>query len=403
MTDQQRFDTLGCAGSPIAHTPNLDHLAASGVRFDNCYATQAVCSPSRASILSGLFPTSHRVMDNIYNVPDTTASPDYNMGVLWPGLLRQAGYRTAWIGKWHLGDQAPECFDDYLGFNSLLPHWLGEPHKSQYRVEMEADQAIDFLREHGSRPFALCLSHYPPHTPFTAPYEFMAVHANLPLLMQKYYGAVAAIDYHIGRVLAAVDELGLRENTVVVFTSDHGETFGQRAGGSHKRSPYDECARVPLIVSAPGTTKRGLVREELVSLVDLMPTFLELAGLEVPDGLHGTSLLPLLKGNTPEWRNAVFVQNMESCEGKEPGTVASRAIRTKDFMLLMRDGLSDHARNLRELYDLRSDPYQFDSIYGEGHTETVRGLLAEMEEWARGIGDEKALELIGECREDLEV
>jgi len=403
LTDQQRFDALGCAGNKIAHTPNMDKLAVSGVRFANCYAAQAVCSPSRASILSGLFPTSHLVLDNIYNVDDTAASADYNMRVLWPGLLQKAGYRTGWIGKWHLGDKGPACFDEWLGFNSLEPHWLGEPQKSKYRVEMEADQAIDFLKRNKDAPFALCLSHYPPHTPRTAPSKFAALYPSMPMLFQMYYGAVSAVDWHIGRVLAALHDLGLTDNTIVIFTSDHGEHFGMRPGGANKRGAYDECARVPLIISAPKLIRSRSVRHEMVSNVDLMPTILELAGVEVPKEQHGVSLVPLLRGSPRSWRSAVFIQNRESVQGKEPGSVDSRAVCTREWKLILRDGLSDHARSLYELYDLRNDPFEFMSVYGKENAEAVRKLLVELDYWAKQIGDKKTLELTGECAKDVGV
>lgn len=401
LTDQQRFDALGAAGNTFMHTPNLDNLARNGVRFTDCYAAQAVCSPSRASIMSGLFPTSHKVIDNIYNIDDTTSSPDYNMGALWPGLLRESDYRTGWIGKWHLGDKAPACFDEWHGFNSLEPHWLGEPQKSKYRVEMEADQAIEFLEHNKNRPFALCLSHYPPHTPYTSPNRFAGLYENLPLQLKYYYGAVSAIDWHVGRVLEKLRQLRLMDNTFIIFTSDHGDVFGARPGGSNKRSAYDESARVPLIVHAPRMIRSGLVRSELVSNVDLMPTILEMAGVSAPKEQHGVSLVPLLRGESPSWRSAVFIQNRESCGGKEPGTVDSRAVRMRNWKLLLRDGLSDQAKELRELYDHRTDRDELSSIYGRENADTIREMLVEMNYWARQIGDKRTIELTAECARDL--
>lgn len=401
LTDQQRFDSIGAAGNPFAHTPVQDSLARDGVYFTHCYAAQAVCSPSRASIFSGLFPTAHRVVDNIYDIDDVTSSDQFNMRVVWPGLLKEAGYRTGYIGKWHLGDKGPACYDEWYGFNSLLPHWLGEPQKSTYRVEMEADQAIDFLERNRTRPFALCLSHYPPHTPYTSPNRFAALYEHLPLRLKYYYGAVSAIDWHLGRVLNRLRELDLADNTVVIFTSDHGDHFGQRPGGSNKRGAYDECARVPLIFRAPRLIPGGQVRAELTSNVDLMPTILEMAGVQVPDERHGMSLVPLLMGKKPSWRSAVFIQNRESVGGKEPGSVESRAVRTSEWKLLMRDGLSDAARSLWELYDHRSDPLELESVFGPGNSEAVRELLVELNYWARQIKDRKAIRLSAACAREL--
>lgn len=401
MTDQQRFDSLGCYGNKIAHTPNIDKLAASGIRFAKCYASQAVCSPSRASIISGLFPTSHKVTDNLYGIDDATASPDYNLAVNWPTLMHEAGYRTCWVGKWHLGEKSPTCFDEWYGFNSLLPHWLGEPQKSKYRVELEADQAISFLRRNRNAPFLLCLSHYPPHTPRTAPVNFASLYPNMPMLFQMYYGAISAIDYHLGRVMKELEALGLADNTIVIFTSDHGEHFGMRPGGASKRAAYDESARVPLIFWAPRLLSKKKVRQELVSNVDLMPTILELAGIDCPKGLHGSSLVPLLTGRSVPWRNSLLIQNTESVKGKEPGTVSSRALCTHEWKLILRDGFSDGARSLYELYDLLKDPFELVSVYGKENAEVVRKLLVEMDYWAKQIGDKKILELTEACRRDL--
>jgi len=400
LTDQQRFDALGVSGNRYVRTPNLDRLARNGVYFTNCYVAQAVCSPSRASIFSGLFPTSHRVTDNIYGVDDVTSTDDYNMRVLWPGLLQQAGYHTCYIGKWHLGEKAPACFDEWHGFNSLLPHWMGEPKKSQYRTEFEADQAIDYLRRNRNRRFALCLSHYPPHTPYTAPDEFTELYKQTPLEPKEYYGAVSAIDYQVGRVIGALHDLGLAENTVIIFTSDHGDHFGTRPGNAHKRGAYDDCARVPLIVYAPRVIVSRQIRTELVSNVDLMPTILELAGVDIPKEQHGTSLVPLLRGERPNWRSAVCIQNREGKRDDE-SAVQSRGVRTKDWKLIMRDELSDRAKYLRELYDHRSDPQERSNVYGPENSDAVRGLLLELDYWARQIDDRKTISLTAACARDL--
>ncbi len=400
FTDQQRFDALGAWGNKYVSTPNLDRLAKNGVYFTHSYVAQAVCSPSRASIYSGLFPTAHKVTDNIYGIDDVTSMDKYNMRVLWPGLLQQAGYHTCYIGKWHLGDKGPACFDEWHGFNSLLPHWMGEPKKSQYRTAYEADQAIDYLKRMRGKRFALSLSHYPPHTPYTAPNEFTKLYEKTPLEPKEYYGAVSAIDHEVGRVLAALDELDLTENTFVIFTSDHGDHFGARPGNAHKRGAYDECARVPLIMYAPRMLKSRQVRSELVSNVDLMPTILELAGVDPPREQHGASLVPLLRGEKVSWRSAVCIQNREG-DPKGEGAVESRGVATHDWKFMMRDRLSDRARFLRELYDHRTDAAEHNNAYGPGNADQVRSLLLELDYWARGIGDRKTLSLTAACARDL--
>ncbi len=403
LTDQQRFDALGISGNRHVHTPNLDKLAREGIRFTNSYVAQAVCSPSRASILSGLFPTSHGVVDNIYGIDDVTSMDRYNMRALWPGMLQKAGYRTCWIGKWHLGEKAPSCFDEWHGFNSLLPHWMGERRKSQYRTEHEADLAIEFLERNRNERFALCLSHYPPHTPYEAPEEFTALYKDTPLEPKEYYGAVSAIDHHVGRVLRRLHDLGLADNTLVIFTSDHGDHFGARPGNAHKRGGYDECARVPLIFYAPKLLASRQVRHELVSNVDLMPTILEMAKVDPPAIQHGQSLVPILKGDRPSWRSAVCIQNREgsAAEVDDEGAVQQRAVRTREWKLIIRERLSDRARYLRELYDHRSDPAEHLNAYGPANSDAIRHLLLEIDYWARQIGDREAIHLSAECARDI--
>jgi arylsulfatase A-like enzyme len=198
-----------------------------------------------------------------------------------------------------------------------------------------------------------------------------------------------------------LEALGLADNTIVIFTSDHGEHFGMRPGGASKRAAYDESARVPLIFWAPRLLSKKKVRQELVSNVDLMPTILELAGIDCPKGLHGSSLVPLLTGRSVPWRNSLLIQNTESVKGKEPGTVSSRALCTHEWKLILRDGFSDGARSLYELYDLLKDPFELVSVYGKENAEVVRKLLVEMDYWAKQIGDKKILELTEACRRDL--
>lgn len=404
QTDQQRWDALGASGNKHMHTPNLDKLASEGVRFDNCYVAQAVCSPSRASIISGLYPHAHKVIDNIYGIDDVTSMPEYNMRTTWPLLMQQVGYHTAFIGKWHLGTKAPKCFDEWHGFNSLLPHWLGKPQESEYRSDAETEQGMAFLKANAKRPFVLCQSFYPPHTPYTAPKKYWPHYENTPLKPMEYYAACSDIDWNVGRLLATLQDLDLLENTFIVFTSDHGDHFRRRPGGREKRSAHDESARVPLIVYHPSLARGGAVRKELVSNVDLMPTLLEVAGINIPPALHGKSLVPLLVGQSIPWRDAVVVANREDVpkpEGGNAPTCNSRGVRTRQWKLILRDKLSDRATSLRELYDLEADPNETVNIYGPDKRHEIAGVLGELESWANTVRDSEALHLAAACRADL--
>lgn len=405
MSDQQRWDALGAAGNKDMHTPNLDKLASEGVRFDKCYVGQAVCSPSRACIVSGLYPHAHKVTDNIYGIDDVTSRPEYNMGTTWPLLLQQAGYKTCWIGKWHLGDKGPKCFDEWHGFNSNLSHWMGEPYKSVYRTDAETNQALTFLQTNARRPFALCVSYYPPHSPYTAPEKYWHYYENTPLKPLEYYAACSDIDWNIGRLLAKLEELDLMDNTFIIFTSDHGDHFGTRPGNAHKRGAYDECARVPLIMRHPRLARGGAVKQELVSNVDLMPTILDIAGVGHPKGLHGMSLLPILANRKVQWRDSVTIVNREdisSSEARAGGDACnSRGVRTENWKLILRDRLSVRATDLRELYDHRTDPGEHVTEYGPGHKSDVTEILTKLESWARKVGDQQSLDLAAACRADL--
>jgi choline-sulfatase len=394
MSDQQRFDALGCV-RPGVHTPALDRLAKEGVRFDSTYVAQALCTPSRASIFSGLYPHAHKLDKNVYDQPNALADAKYNLRVVWPDLLRRAGYFTGYIGKWHLGEDNPGCFNEWYGYNSLKPHWLGKKQESQYRSDYETDQAIDFLDRNQEKRFALCVSYYPPHTPYDPPDKYAALYENTAFAPAKYWGGVTAIDHCVGRLLEKLDGLGLRDNTLVLFTADHGDHFGNRPGGSHKGVAYDEAARVPLILRYPGVFDGGKVRTELVSNVDIMPTLLQVAGLAIPASLQGASLVPLAAGHAPQWRKLVCTEN------REDGGGHSRGIRTERYKLILRERETKGASSLHELYDLARDPQEHVNLFGKQQTDVIRTLLDQFSAWAICSGDALGLELAEKCRKDL--
>lgn len=405
MSDQHRFDALGAHGSKYMHTPNLDKLCREGVRFTNTYAAQAVCSPSRASIFSGLYPHTHLVQDNIYGQPDVTSMPQYHMSVTWPLLLQRAGYHTGYIGKWHLGEQAPKCFDEWKGFNSGKSHWLGKSYNSQYRPDWETEQGLDFIKRNKNKPFVLCQSYYPPHTPYTAPKEYWkyyekGVPDGRPM---EYYAAVSDIDMNVGRLIRQLDDLDLLDKTLIIYTSDHGDAFGTRPGGGNKRSAYDESARVPLIIRYPHIFEGGKVPEHLVSNVDIMPTILEVAGIKIPDNLQGRSLVGVMKSKTEDWRTAVCIENREDLDkgGDRSRNANSRGVRTKTHKLILRDKLSIRAKTTRELYDMIKDAGEQKNIYGREQISVIAPILNWLENWSRATSDDVGLHLVQTCRADI--
>lgn len=424
-TDQQRADTLRCYGNIHVQTPNLDSLAASGTLFTACYATQPVCSPCRSSMATGLFPTATTVVENNIPLPPDLFS--------WPRALHGAGYRTAYVGKWHLGvEPVPDYFDVWRGFETGWPHFIkeepryaapgemdsafrkriaanppavadGESVVGRYRPDVETDLALEFIAENQNRPFACWLSFYPPHTPKEAPEENVALYRDniQPEEQAVYHAMVNRLDWNIGRILARLDELGLRDKTLVVFTSDHGENFPQRWNNHHKRLCYDQAANVPLLISMPGTLRQGGQTPSVVSIADLCPTIMDLCGMDIPAGLHGDSLKPLLTGNPEGWRDDAFIQNkpypgpgkpgaLEEKPGKKPGML-ERCIVTREWKLIL------NTSRPPELYDRRSAEPDTHNLFGQDETKAATRMLAQrMGEWAGRTGDSFTKQLLNQ-------
>lgn len=399
MSDQQRFDGLGLV-NPGVHTPGLDRLAKEGMRFDRAYVAQALCTPSRASIFSGLYPHTHLLQGNVYGIDNVLADPKYKLSVVWPGLLQKAGYHTGYIGKWHLGEKGPPCFDEWDGFNSKLSHWMGKRQQSQWRPDQETDQAVKFLERNKDQRFALCVSYYPPHTPYNPPQKYTDMYEKTSLEPAAYWGGVTGIDACVGRLVEKLDALGLRDHTLVIFTSDHGDHFGNRPGGSdHKAVPYDEAARVPLILRLPGVFDGGKVREELVSNTDIMPTILAAAGVAIPSTLQGASLVPLGHGSVQSWRTMVCTEN--AADGKTQEGTHSRGIRTDRYKLILRQRAGQDVPGLYELYDLQKDPQERSNLFGKERAAVIGGILDQFDRWAKASGDALGLALAANCRKSL--
>ncbi len=393
LSDQFRADALGADGNTFVSTPSLDRLAAEGVRFSHAYAAQALCSPARATLITGLYPHTHGLQQNIYKVPNALADPRYRLAVNFPALLKKAGYTTGWIGKWHLGEENPDCFDYWKGYNSLLPHWLGQKQKSPYRSDVETDEALRFLEQNRARPFLLGLSYYPPHTPYDPPEKFLRLFEGRNIDHPEYYAAAAAVDFNVGRVLDGLRKLGLANNTLVVFTADHGETFGRRPFSSNKTVCYEESARVPLLLRHPRLLPRGKVWTSGVNSVDVMPTLLAAAGLPIPGGVQGRSLLEVVRSGRDRWDRPIILQNItqKARDGEQP---VERAVRTERWKLILREFSADHDRRMDELYDLESDPGERYDLFPQAESAgRVKELSRMLLDWGRRYEDEVAVRL----------
>ena len=387
LADQFRADAVGASGNCFVQTPNLDSFARQGVRFSNAFCPQALCSPSRASLFTGLYPHTTRLQHNIYRVANALALPQYQLQPNWPNLLHDAGYYTGYIGKWHLGNSNPGFYDYWAGYNSLQPHWVGEKYHSAYRTTMETDQAMHFLEEHHTEPFALTVSFCPPHTVYDPPLEDENYYAERGIPVPGYYGAVTAVDRAFGRLMTKLESLHIAQNTLVCFTSDHGDTFGERLGSKHKTVCYDESSKVPFLLRYPERLPSEIVYEGGVSTIDLMPTVLEAVGLPLPDRLQGQSRLEEIRKNDLGWKAPVFMENISQLAVKGRPIIA-RAVRTERWKLILRDHPKD------ELYDLKSDPGEADDLLPRPESRSQVQELARMVlRWSEQVDDPVAAQL----------
>jgi choline-sulfatase len=398
MSDQHTPFITGCYGDSSVQTPNLDRLATEGVTFDAAYCNSPLCVPSRLSMLSGKHPCNI----GVWCLGDTMRSDTPT----WPMMLSIAGYKTALSGRMHLvwpdhnhGFEEVLCPEKYTSVKNQFGYWK-EPNvynalsghsvadaRVGTTVHDDKDQsaeehAIAFIREHATgndaRPFALCASFYRPHPPFMAPQEladlysgldpdvsgsiddlppiYRSIAAHFDLIDWKptndeaqrairfYYAMVTGVDQRIGRILKAIEDTGQLENTIVIYTSDHGESLG-RHGLWFKSVFYEYSARVPLIIRYPSRFQRGARIASPVSLVDLFPTLCELAGVEIYPFLDGSSLVPALENGSIDENRCVFSEY--SAYGLHEPT---RMVRQGKFKLM-------YARTYDPvLFDLSSDP-----------------------------------------------
>ncbi|MBI2422299.1 MAG: sulfatase [Candidatus Hydrogenedentes bacterium] len=400
LTDDQRADTLGCAGNAIIQTPNIDGLAAEGTRFQNAFVTTAICMVSRASILSGLYKGTHGIdrFDQSF-IPAQFAET-------YPVRLRGAGYYTGFIGKWGVGNEMPEqAFDVWNGFPGQGVYFHERNGEQVHVTNLMAEQAEAFIAEApAEQPFCLSISFKAPHTQDEDPRQFLydpaleSLYANvelpyaetatdaffqaLPAFIQNsegrvrwkrrfatpemyqtmtkgYYRLIAGVDLAVARVIAALEARGLRENTVIVFSSDNGFYLGER-GLAGKWLMHEESIRVPLIIVDPRLPKaqRGQVRSDIALNIDLAPTVLDYAGLKPAPQMQGRSLRPLVEGATPAWRTEFYYEHhFASAEGGGVYIPATEGVWTPAWKYIAYPG-ADGAMKHEEFYRLAADPHE---------------------------------------------
>ncbi|MBL8216950.1 MAG: sulfatase-like hydrolase/transferase [Bryobacterales bacterium] len=410
--DKCRTDAIGTYARRDDLTPRLDRMAAQGVTFVNAFTPQALCGPARASILTGKYPHAHGLRRNVYPaaagklntnyqdpIPDPFRDPRFNLWDNFVFFLSNAGYATGAIGKWHLGPGNPGFFDTFHSFNSLLRHWIGEPHQSRYRPDVQTDDAIRFMEQHRGRPWFLQQSFYAPHEPLDPPKQWMAKFAGRE--HADYHATVANLDWNVGRMLDSLEKTGQLENTLVIFTADHGRTWIDRPGSAESIAlSYEEVAKVPLILRYPKALGQGKRWNAGVTTADIMPTVLEACGVTLAQGAHGTGLTPVIqsrslisevKGGQDRWTRPIIIENIPQ-KGIDGSYYDERAVRTERYKLILRKFEVRPELRAGELYDLQADPGEAKNLWS-AEKARARELVGILEKWGVDTNDALALEL----------
>lgn len=414
-SDDHRWDGLGAAGNPAVRTPHLDRLAGQGILFRQATTHVSQCMPSRATLLTGLAVHQHGALSHEYLHHHPVKPDAWSRLPTLPGLLRQAGYTTALVGKWHVTvDPWQSGFSDV---RTWLPHGgthyrnpelaRGTSHETKtvkgYTQEIFADDALAFLRDAGAKknPFLLWLAFTAPHTPLEPnPPDIQKLYAGKPVAdllppgfpkdLQKmndwrhYYEAVSFLDQQVGRVMEALDSTGLAQSTIVVFIGDNGFMMGQRGVGAEgpagKVVPYEGSIRVPMILRAPALAGHAGASDLPVSSLDLPPTLLTVAGLQVPSSWPGRDLLPALRDPQSGPQDAFSAWADD--EGRF-GAEAFRMVRTPRHKLIVWKD-----RRKAELYDLLADPEEKVNLLEAPEARAVRqDLAARLEAWMKRTSD----------------
>ncbi|HEX8914119.1 MAG TPA: sulfatase [Humisphaera sp.] len=436
LTDDQRHDCLGVAGHPHLKTPNIDRLANEGVWFRNYFCTTSLCSPSRATILSGRYAHAHGVRDNFTEYPKDLPS--------FPAALHDAGYETAYVGKWHMGEDNDEprpgfdyfvthkgqgkYFDTEFNFNGQ-----GRRVVKGYYTHVVTDVALDWLKRDRAKPWMLFLGHKAPHSFYTPEPKYAAAFAGVPFpypasafqlddkpewfkqrldtwhgiygplfewrktfpdrspaavkdfeaMTRAYWGTILSVDDSVGRLYDHLKATGQLDNTLILYMADNGLLNGEH-GMVDKRTAHEPSIRIPLVARLPGvvptTAGKPRVVDQQVLTLDVAPSVLDMAGLPPMKGVQGRSFKQLLTaGADPAWRTGWFYEY--NYEKQFPYTPNVRAVRTDRWKYIRYphgDGSPD--RHMAELYDLQNDPQESKNlINAPEHAARVKELAAELD------------------------
>lgn len=400
LADDLRWDAMSCAKNPILRTPNIDRLAAGGVRFRHAFCTTSICAVSRASFATGQYERRHGIHD--FATPLSVAA----FADTFPARLRRAGYYTGFVGKWGLGGALPtQEFDYWDGFPGQGRYF--EPNDPTHLTVRQARSAVTFLeRIPSDRPFLLYVSFKAPHAQDSDPRQFLPdprydglfrdvtipaapsataeAFEALPEFLRTsegrtrwerrfatpemhqrsvkdYYRLVVGIDEAVGRLQEVLDARHLTANTVMVYTSDNGFFLGEH-GLAGKWFMYDESIRLPLVIFDPRLpqARRGATVDGVALNIDIAPTLLDLAGVAAPASMQGRSLVPLVRGQTPsDWRQVWFYEHHFDYKGRIPRSEGVGTDRWKYIRYI------DAQPPYEELFDLHTDPYEQHNLAGD--------------------------------------
>ena len=428
FADQLRYTALGLNGNPVVRTPHLDGLAADGLVFDQAFSSCPICSPYRGQILTGRYSHANGVVCNEYRMADDQVTIAH--------ALREHGYRTAYIGKLHLNHGPyPEAkrlgFDDMIAYNCTHSYYKVRYFRNEegpipmpgYAPQGETDLTLGYIREHRAahpdQPFCIFLSWGPPHWTGHAgkdgeyadyPREYATydpetvdVPENIPPMLRDYaareiadyYGMVTSLDDCIGRILADLEAQGLAENTIVCFSSDHGDHIGAHGYGkpgcdwmpwklrASKATPYDESVHIPFIMRYPGKVAAGRRTTAFLNSVDVMPTLLGLAGVPVPETVQGTDLSHVATGGEDETPDSVYLQILgPGWPDRTAFTGLWRGVRTAEYTYARWQG------GKRALYDLARDPGELRNVVGDpAYEQAAEGMEKRLQQWMAATDD----------------
>jgi arylsulfatase A-like enzyme len=433
-TDGHRPDALSLNGNRILATPNFDRIGKEGVQFRNSFVTNALCLPSRATALTGLYGHNTGCVDNL----DRAIPADIPM---FTDLLRQAGYEVGLFGKAHVADLAKRQWDCYFGYDGAATDYFwpvivegshgrtGPPKVHEGYVEdVVMDRAIRWVKQKRDKPFCMIFWFQSPHAPFFRPRRLLDLYNGIPIakpatfdddlkgypgkprafaeaddvigtytrqsqtkgncarsleeMVKDYYAGIVSADENAGRLFQALTEIGQMDDTAIMFSSDHGFFLGEWRKYD-KRFMHEPSIRTPMLIRYPGIVRAGSTVDQMVTNLDIAPTFLELAGLPVPKRMQGLSMAPLLKGEQPRnWRKDWLYEYYEY-----PGAHSvrkNRGVRTERYKLIH----YWEAPEEFEMYDLAEDPGELHNLYGDArHAVLAKELRQRIEELRKETDD----------------